>query len=62
MPLFRTNMVSGSANGVLSIAAGAKQQYDVAADGRLLMIVPVTESAVQTPISVIVNWPATLNR
>ena len=55
-------MVSGAANGVLSIAAGAKQQDDVAADGRFLIIVPVAESAVQAPISVILNWPATLSR
>jgi eukaryotic-like serine/threonine-protein kinase len=60
--LFRTNMVSATAPGVLTIAAGAKQQYDVAPDGRFLINIPVAEGSAPTPISIVVNWPATLKR
>ena len=62
VPLFRTNLVTASATGVLTIAAGPKQQYVVAADGRFLMIVPAAESATPAPISIVVNWPAILAR
>jgi hypothetical protein len=38
-PLFRTNFVTAGATGVITIAAGSKQQYAVAPDGRFLVIV-----------------------
>jgi hypothetical protein len=31
-------------------------------DGRFLMIVPLAETAAPAPISIVVNWPATLHR
>jgi serine/threonine protein kinase/Tol biopolymer transport system component len=62
LPLFHTKMVTAGAFGVLTVASGPKQQYAVAPDGRFLMIVPVAETAAPAPISIVVNWPATLKR
>lgn len=60
--LFRPNLVTAPSPGVLTIGSGQKPQYAVAPDGRFLMIVPVAETAAPTPISIVVNWPATLKR
>jgi hypothetical protein len=62
VPLFRPNLVTAPSPGVLTIGSGQKAQYAVAPDGRFLMIVPVAETAAPTPISIVVNWPATLKR
>jgi eukaryotic-like serine/threonine-protein kinase len=63
LPLFRMSLITGAgASGVVTIGSGPKQQYAVAPDGRFLMIVPVAETAAPTPISIVVNWPATLQR
>ena len=58
LPLFRMM----TAAGVLTLGSGPKQQYAVAPDGRFLMIVPFAETAAPAPISIVVNWPATLQR
>jgi serine/threonine protein kinase len=60
--LFLTNLVTAPAPGVITVGSGPKQQYAVASDGRFLMIVPVAKTAAPTPISIVVNWPATLQR
>jgi Tol biopolymer transport system component len=62
VPLFRPNLLTASSAGVVTIASGPKPQYAVGADGRFLLIVPVAETAAPTPISIVVNWPATLKR
>ena len=62
VPLFRTNLVTAGTPGVLAVAAGTKQQYAVAPDGRFLMVVPASESTTASKISVVFNWPATLKR
>lgn len=62
IPLFRTNLVTTGASGVITNAAGPKQQYHVAPDGPFLMVVPAGESSVPAPISIVINWPATLER
>jgi Tol biopolymer transport system component len=62
IPPFRTNLVTTGASGVITIAAGPKQQYDVAPDGRFLMVVPAAESTAPAPISIVINWPTTLER
>ena len=62
VPLFRPDLVTAPAPGVFTIGSGSKPQYAVAPDGRFLMIVPVAETATPTPISIVVNWPATLKR
>ena len=62
VPLFRLNVVTAPSTGVLAIAAGPKPQYAVAPDGRFLVIVPVAETAAPTVISLVINWPATLER
>jgi hypothetical protein len=61
LALFRTNMVTAGAFGVVTVATGPKQQYGVA-DGPFFMIVPAAETATPSPISIGVNWPATLER
>ena len=60
--LFRANLVTAGSNGVLTVAAGPKQQYAVAPDGRFLMIVPVADAQAPAPIRIVTNWPATLSR
>lgn len=62
VPLFRANLVSPTGAGVVTVAAGSKQQYAVAADGRFLLNVAVADSAAPSPISVVVNWPALLRK
>jgi len=37
------------------------RRYDVAPDGRFLIAVPAT-TATTAPVTVVVNWPATMNR
>jgi hypothetical protein len=60
LPLFRMSLMTGA--GVLTLGSGPKQQYAVAPDGRFLMIVPLAGTAAPAPISIVVNWPATLQR
>jgi hypothetical protein len=55
-PLFEASLLGGP-NPVASI----KQQYDVASDGRFLLNVPVEQVSGQS-LTVVVNWPAALNR
>ena len=62
VPLFRSSLVAAGGINVITIAAGPKQQYDVAPDGRFLMVVPAADSATPTPISIVIDWPATLGR
>ncbi len=62
VPLFRTDLVTAGASGVTTITAGPKQQYDVAPDGRFLMVVPTSDSHAPAAISIVINWPATLGR
>ena len=62
VPLFRPNLVTAASAGLLTIAAGQKPQYAVAPDGRFLMIVPVAGPELPTVISLVINWPATLQR
>ena len=63
LPLFRMSLMTGAgATGVLTIGSGPKQQYAIAPDGRFLMIVPLAETAAPAPISIVVNWPTTLQR
>ena len=55
--LFQTRIVGGGtgANGL------NREQYAVAPDGRFLMNV-VAEEASATPITLILNWPASLKK
>ena len=62
IPLFRTNLLTAGAHGVITVAAGPKQQYAVAPDGRFLMVVPASESSVPNAISVVTNWPTIIRR
>ena len=57
IPLFRTNLLTAAAQGVITPASGPKQQYAVAPDGRFLMVVPAAESPVPGAISIVTNWP-----
>jgi Tol biopolymer transport system component len=58
VPLFQTRLATG-AN--IPPAVGSKQQYAVAADGRFLMNVSV-DGAPAPPITVVLDWRATLKR
>jgi eukaryotic-like serine/threonine-protein kinase len=62
IPLFRTNIVTAGASGVITTASGPKPQYAVAPDGRFLMVVPATEATVPAPIAIVTNWTSILTR
>jgi hypothetical protein len=54
VPLFRTRLASGT-------GIGLSPQYAVASDGRFLMNVSI-EEATPPPITVVLNWDATLKK
>jgi Tol biopolymer transport system component len=56
--LFRTRLATGAY--ILTAGGAAKAQYDVARDGRFLMNVAVDDVA--PPITVVLNWTATLRQ
>jgi serine/threonine protein kinase/Tol biopolymer transport system component len=53
---------TGTPKSLFKLAKGAEwNAYDLAPDGRFLAVIPVQSSG-QQPLTVIVNWPATLRR
>jgi hypothetical protein len=58
VPLFSTRLASGTN---VPPAVGSRAQYDVAADGRFLLNIPV-EGAAAPPITVALNWYSDLTR
>jgi Tol biopolymer transport system component len=61
MPLFPTRLASGGNLSIGPRGTSLKPQYAVAPDGRFLMNVAV-EGATAPPITVVLNWPAALNK
>jgi hypothetical protein len=57
--LFTTRMVIGGNVG--TTGALSKAQYDIAPNGRFLMLV-MAEDAPTSPINIVLNWPAALRR
>jgi len=53
---------AGTPRALFKLAKGAEwSSYDLAPDGRFLAVIPVQSSG-QQPLTLIVNWPATLPR
>ena len=59
VPLFPTRLATGAS--VAPAGFLARAQYDVAADGRFLMNI-AADDAVTSPITVVLNWDAALQR
>jgi eukaryotic-like serine/threonine-protein kinase len=58
VPLFKARILLGP-----TAAVGFRQQYDVTPDGkRFLINVPIDDSAAASSITVVLNWPAALNK
>lgn len=57
-----TSGEAGHPRSLFKLAKGGEwSHFDLAPDGRFLAVVPVQTSG-QQPLTVIVNWPATLRR
>jgi serine/threonine protein kinase/Tol biopolymer transport system component len=57
--LFATRMVIGGNVGTTGVLS--KAQYDIAPDGRILMLV-MAEDTPTSPMNIVLNWPAALRR